>query len=77
MSPRAYFDAAAAAGIRLTLLSVETLIASSFLPGGRVPRDPTDRIIAATAREAGAVPITRDRLLLAYAAEGHIGAIAC
>jgi PIN domain nuclease of toxin-antitoxin system len=52
------------------------LIASSFLPG-KPPRDPTDRIIAATARELGALLVTRDRVLLEYGEAGHIAAMAC
>ena len=63
-------------GVRLAEMSPEVLILSSFLPG-RPPRDPADRIIAATAREYGYRLVTRDGLLLSYAEEGHIQAIAC
>ena len=56
-------------GVRLADMSPELLIASSYLPG-KPPRDPTDRIIAATARELGATLITRDRALLDYGEEG-------
>jgi PIN domain nuclease of toxin-antitoxin system len=63
-------------GFELTELSTEVLIASSFLPGSP-PRDPADRIIAATARDLGATLLTRDRLLLAYAEQGHLSAVAC
>jgi PIN domain nuclease of toxin-antitoxin system len=52
------------------------LIASSFLPG-KPPTDPTDRIIAATARELGATLITRDRALLAYGEQGHAAVLEC
>src|SRR5258707_969103 len=38
-------------------MSVQVLIASSFLPG-TPPRDPADRIIAATAREYGYMLVT-------------------
>jgi PIN domain nuclease of toxin-antitoxin system len=62
--------------MQLIDLSVRTLIASSFLPGVP-PRDPADRVIAATARENGYCVMTRDKLLLAYADEGHVQAIAC
>jgi len=62
--------------MQLIDLSVRTLIASSFLPGAP-PRDPADRIIAATARENGYCIMTRDKHLLAYADEGHIQALAC
>jgi PIN domain nuclease of toxin-antitoxin system len=61
---------------RLADMSPELLIASSFLPG-TPPRDPADRIMAATAREYGYVLITRDQPLLEYAARGHIRALAC
>jgi PIN domain nuclease of toxin-antitoxin system len=63
-------------GVALADLSPEILIASSFLPGNP-PRDPADRIIAATAREHGYILVTRDRPLLEYAKQGHIQAIAC
>lgn len=63
-------------GVMLAELSPKILVASSFLPG-EPPRDPTDRIIAATARALRLQLITRDRLLLAYAAEGHLQALAC
>jgi PIN domain nuclease of toxin-antitoxin system len=52
------------------------LIASSFLPG-RPPRDPADRIIAATARDYGCTLMTRDRALLDYGEQGHIRVLAC
>jgi PIN domain nuclease of toxin-antitoxin system len=77
MSPEAWFEALLAVpGIMLADISVKILIASSFLPG-TPPRDPADRIIAATAREHGYQLVTRDGLLLDYAAEGHIQALAC
>jgi PIN domain nuclease of toxin-antitoxin system len=57
-------------------LSPQILIASSFLPG-KPPRDPADRIIIATARDLGATLITRDGLILKYAEEGQVSAIAC
>lgn len=61
---------------RLADMSPQLLIASSFLPG-TPPRDPADRIIAATAREYGYKLVTRDRLLLTYAEQGHIQAVVC
>jgi PIN domain nuclease of toxin-antitoxin system len=62
--------------VRLTEISPDILIASSFLPG-KPPRDPADRIILATARDLGATLITRDRLLLKYGEDGHASTIAC
>jgi PIN domain nuclease of toxin-antitoxin system len=65
-----------APGLHLSELPTDVLIASSFLPG-EPPRDPADRILAATTREFGFRLVTRDRNLLAYAARGHIQAIGC
>ena len=66
----------ASPGIALAEMPPTVLVASSFLPG-RPPRDPADRIILATARELGLRVMTRDRLLLAYAEQGHVSAVAC
>lgn len=63
-------------GLQLTVMPPRVLMAASFLPG-HPPKDPADRIIAATARDLGARLMTRDRLLLDYATQGHIQAIAC
>ena len=63
-------------GVQLAEMSADVLIASSFLPG-KPPRDPADRIIAATARELGATLITRDRALLGYGKQGHLSVAGC
>jgi PIN domain nuclease of toxin-antitoxin system len=63
-------------GVRLADMSPDVLIASSYLPG-KPPKDPMDRIIAATARELGATLITRDRALLDYGAQGHVAVLEC
>jgi PIN domain nuclease of toxin-antitoxin system len=63
-------------GVRLAEMSPDLLIASSYLPG-KPPKDSTDRIIAATARELGATLITRDRALLDYGAQGHVAVLEC
>lgn len=63
-------------GVKLADMSPELLIASSYLPG-KPPTDPTDRIIAATAREIGATLMTRDRALLRYGAQGHVAVVEC
>ena len=77
MSPQRWFQRLMQAPeVRLAELSPDILIASSFLPGVP-PRDPADRILAATAREHGYRLMTRDRPLLAYAAQGHVQALAC
>ena len=77
MTPQRWFEALSALpGIAPCPLTAEILLASSTLPG-RLHRDPADRILAATAREHGYMIVTRDRALLAYAAEGHIRALEC
>jgi PIN domain nuclease of toxin-antitoxin system len=77
MTPVDWFERLLAApGIALAELSPRLLVHSSFLPG-TPPRDPADRIIAATARANGYCIMTRDRQLLDYAAEGHVKALAC
>jgi PIN domain nuclease of toxin-antitoxin system len=63
-------------GIDLAAMPPSILIASSFLPGDP-PKDPADRIIAATAREGGHRLVTRDRALLSYAGAGHLRAVRC
>jgi len=63
-------------GIALAGLTTTALVASSYLPGSP-PRDPVDRILAATAREGDYRLVTRDRELLAYAGQGYLKAIAC
>jgi PIN domain nuclease of toxin-antitoxin system len=63
-------------GVKLAEMSPDLLITSSYLPG-RPPRDPFDRIIAATARDLGATLITRDRALLEYGAQGHVRVVEC
>ena len=63
-------------GVQLAAMPPELLIASSYLPGSP-PKDPTDRIIAATARDLGATLITRDRALLDYGRQGYISVVAC
>ncbi|HEY7552690.1 MAG TPA: type II toxin-antitoxin system VapC family toxin [Hyphomicrobiaceae bacterium] len=63
-------------GVAIAGLSAEVLMDSSFLPG-TPPRDPADRIIAATAREHGYTVMTRDAVLLTYAREGYLSAVGC
>jgi PIN domain nuclease of toxin-antitoxin system len=77
ISPEAWFTSLRQLpGIRLAPLTPEILIASTVLPGVP-PRDPADRIIAATARALGLTIVTRDGELLPYAAAGHLAAIRC
>jgi len=63
-------------GVRLAPLTVDHFVDSSFLPGAP-PRDPADRIFAATARREGMTLMTRDGWLLDYSRQGHIQALAC
>jgi PIN domain nuclease of toxin-antitoxin system len=63
-------------GVQLADMSPDILISSSFLPGSP-PRDPADRILAATAREHGYQLMTRDRPLLAYGEQGHMHILPC
>ena len=63
-------------GIRLAPMPPTLLIASAFLPGSP-PRDPADRIIAATARAHDLAIVTRDSELIPYAKAGHVMTIAC
>ena len=62
--------------IELADLSPDILTDASFLPG-TLHGDPADRIIIATARAQDLTVVTRDRLILDYAAAGHLRAIAC
>lgn len=52
------------------------LIASNFLPG-QPPKDPVDRILAATAREQGWSLVTRAGELVPYGRLGHLDLIEC
>jgi PIN domain nuclease of toxin-antitoxin system len=63
-------------GMALADLTPDILIAAWYLPG-KPPNDPADRIMVATARALDLTLLTRDRELLAYAAEGHLRAIPC
>jgi PIN domain nuclease of toxin-antitoxin system len=62
--------------VRLAELPPRVLLDSSLLPGSP-PRDPADRIIAATAREFGFTVMTRDSRLLDYAKQGYLSALQC
>ena len=77
LSPDVWFETLLAMpGVRLAALTPKILLVSTSLPG-TPPNDPSDRIIAATARVHGHVVITRDKKLLAYGQAGHIRARAC
>lgn len=76
LDPKDWFSRALGAGLTLAPMPPEVLIASSFLPEGRL-RDPADRILAATARAYRYRLMTRDGPLLDFGAAGHLDAIAC
>src|SRR5262245_9250139 len=76
-APRVWFEKLIAIeGVQLTELLPSTLIDSSFLPG-LPPRDPSDRIIIATARDQGLTVMTRDRPILEYGQAGHVLTLQC
>lgn len=77
MRPDDWFDdLVGTEGLGLAPTPPRVLVESSFLPG-QPPNDPADRVMIATAREHGAVLLTRDRQLLAYGAAGHMRVAAC
>jgi PIN domain nuclease of toxin-antitoxin system len=77
LTPMVWFSRLVALpGVRLAPMPPELLIASAFLPGAP-PRDPADRIIAATARAYDLAVVTRDGALTQYAQAGHVVTIMC
>jgi PIN domain nuclease of toxin-antitoxin system len=77
LSPEAWFaELLALPGVRLAAMPPSILIASTNLAGAP-PKDPADRIIAATARAFGYVVVTRNGGLTDYAYAGNIQLIAC
>ncbi len=77
LEPEAWFDVLLSLqGVRLAAMTPPILIASTRLPG-LPPKDPADRIVAATARSLGYVVITRDGELIPYAQAGHIEVVGC
>jgi len=61
-------------GLSLMPLTPSICVRSSRLPGA-FHGDPADRLIVATARELGAVLLTRDESILQYAAQGYLKAL--
>jgi PIN domain nuclease of toxin-antitoxin system len=77
LSPEAWFDTLLRLpGVRLAPMPPKVLIASASLPG-KPPKDPVDRVIAATSRTCGFLLITRNGELMLYARAGHIDAVGC
>jgi PIN domain nuclease of toxin-antitoxin system len=77
LTPEAWFASVLRQpGVALAAMPLEVLIASAVLPG-QPPRDPADRIIAATARAYGQILVSRDGELVPYGRAGHVEVIAC
>jgi PIN domain nuclease of toxin-antitoxin system len=76
LDPQSWFEQLMALpGFGLAEIDGETLIAATRLPDDL--RDPTDRIIVATARARGLAIVTRDRPILGFAETGAVAAIRC
>lgn len=77
VTPQVWFKALTSLPlVQLADLTPDILMQSSFLPD-LAHKDPADRILIATARELAMTIVTRDRLILDYAARGYVAAIAC
>ncbi|KYG64710.1 hypothetical protein AZI86_10895 [Bdellovibrio bacteriovorus] len=63
-------------GLEVLPLSADVAVESSRLPGG-FHGDPADRIIVATARKNRLQLVTQDELILSYAKQGLVRALAC
>jgi PIN domain nuclease of toxin-antitoxin system len=61
-------------GLSIVGLDPEIAIAATRLPAD-MHGDPADRLIVASARHLGGVVLTEDRLILEYAAAGHVRAL--
>ena len=76
-SPQRWLDTLLALPqMRVAELPPHVLLHSCLLPGSP-PREPSDRIVAATAREYGFTVLTRDRELLDYGRQGHLSVLEC
>lgn len=64
-----------APGIELEDLSPEVAVASVRLEGN-APRDPSDRLILASAMSLGAVLVTRDREMIQYCEDNRLPCLA-
>ena len=65
-----------APGVRMAPMNHKIAFAAWNLPEP-IHGDPADRLMIAIARELDVPLITRDRAILAYAAAGHVRAVAC
>ncbi len=72
MDCRTWVDRALdAPGVQFAPLSPSIAVDSTRLPEG-MHSDPADRILVATARSMNGTLVTRDRMILNYAASGHV-----
>ena len=62
--------------IRAAAFTADIAIAASGLPDP-LHGDPADRLLIATARHMAIPIVTRDAKIIAYAAAGHVSAMAC
>ena len=75
--PKTWFGRVMAGpGIKEAAMTPDILIDASFLPGD-LHGDPGDRMIISTARHLGMSIVTRDRRIIEYAGDGHVGVITC
>lgn len=75
--PKAWFARAVSApGVQETPMTADIAVDSSLLPEP-LHSDPGDRLLIATARHLRATLATRDRVILDYAALGHVRAVPC
>jgi PIN domain nuclease of toxin-antitoxin system len=66
----------ALSGVRALPLTADILIDSVSLPG-QPPKDPADRMIAASARQYGHTVVTRDSELVPYGRQGFLRTLLC
>jgi PIN domain nuclease of toxin-antitoxin system len=62
--------------LALATLTPEIAVECNSLPG-QFHDDPSERMIAAPARLEGLTVVTRDRQILAYAAQGYVSVLPC
>lgn len=62
-------------GVRLLDLPLDVIVDATHLPG-TFHKDPADRFIVASARHHHLTLVTGDELILAYARDGHVDALA-
>ncbi|WP_375398768.1 type II toxin-antitoxin system VapC family toxin [uncultured Sphingomonas sp.] len=75
--PKTWFaNLMAMPAIRAAAFDGDIAIEAAMLPGD-FHRDPADRLLVATARLLDLTIVTSDAKILAYAAAGHVRAIAC